>query len=486
MNIKLHNLLKGTSAATRHFLVLLLCVLNAFVVRAQDNAQVRVHFPFDNAVVSSQYMQNASALAALDSLVALNGEDIALEVISYASPEGNYQYNVNLAARRANAFRNYIVKRYPNLKVTVNPLGESWDDLRADVVADNRLEADVREKILNIIDSSAEPDAKERQLKAISAYKSLYRNYFRSLRYAEVSFAGVASNVETTPVEPTVPDIAPAEGSDVKEPDLPVITDPEINITEPDVRVSTDTLATDFTVEPAIPVIDNPEITIGEPEDVQVGQDTLATDFTVEPAKPVTTEKTELVPSRNMIAAVKTNLLFDAVTALNVEVEVPIGRRFSVMAEDVFPWWETGNKYCFQLWEMGVEGRFWFKPWERKGTEKLRGFFAGPYVMSGKYDFQYDRSINYQGEFWSVGLTAGYSVALGKKKNVNLEMSLSMGYMESPFRHYLPDGNYTKLLHDPARDGKFYNIFMYPTKAKVSLVVPIGVTTWHKKDVNND
>ena len=484
VNIKLHNLLKGISAATRHLLVLLLCVLNAFVVRAQGNSQVRVHFPFDNAVVSSQYMQNASALAALDSLVAANGQDLALEVISYASPEGNYNYNVKLASRRAEAFRKYIINHYPSITVTVNPCGESWDDLRANVVADTRLEADVKEKILNIIDSSAEPDAKERQLKAISAYKSLYRNYFRSLRYAEVSFAGVASNVETTPAEPTVQETEPAEESDVTVPDLPVIEDPVISVGEPDVQVSTDSLSTDFTVEPALPAIDQPDIQVGEP-DVQVGTDTLSTGFSVEPAQPITFPS-ELVPSRNMIAAVKTNLLFDAVTALNVEVEVPIGKRYSVMVEDVFPWWETGNKYCFQYWEMGVEGRFWFKPWERKGTEKLRGFFAGPYVMSGKYDFQYDRSINYQGEFWSAGLTAGYSVALGKKKNVNLEMSLSMGYMESPFRHYLPDGGYTKLLHDPARDGKFYNIFIYPTKAKVSLVVPIGVTTWHKKEVNHD
>ena len=453
VNIRFHNLLKATSAATRLLLVVLALVVNAFFVRAQAQTRVRVHFPFDNAVVSSQYMQNASAIAALDSLVALLGEDTALEVISYASPEGNYAYNVKLAARRAEAFRQFILKRYPSLTVTVSPNGESWEELRANVVADTRLEASEKEKILNIIDSSAEPDAKERQLKAISAYKSLYRNYFRGLRYAEVTFGEMAAPVVTTSTEPVVPDLPPAGESDVKEPEVPVIEDPLITVGEPQVDIPADTLSTGFSVEPVIV----PEL-----------------------------PKFELVPQRNMIAAVKTNLLFDAVTALNVEVEVPIGKRFSVMWEDVFPWWETGNKYCFQLWEMGAEARFWFKPWERKGMDKLRGFFVGPYVMSGKYDFQYDRSINYQGEFWSAGLTAGYSVALGRKKNVNLEMSLSMGYMESPFRHYLPDGGYTKLLHDPARDGKFYNIFMYPTKAKVSLVVPIGVTNYHKKEVYHD
>lgn len=198
---------------------------------------------------------------------------------------------------------------------------------------------------------------------------------------------------------------------------------------------------------------------------------------------PDTTTQKEKRPL-NTVAALKTNLLFDAVTALNFEVEVPIGKRFSVMVEDVFPWWETGNKYCFQVWEMGVEGRFWFKPWKSIGTEKLRGLFVGPYVMSGKYDFQFDKSINYQGEFWSVGLTAGYSLPLGKKKWGNLEFSLSLGYLQSPYRHYLPTDDYVKLIHDPALDGTFYDIFLYPTKAKISLVVPLNFPT--RKEVSHD
>ena len=209
---------------------------------------------------------------------------------------------------------------------------------------------------------------------------------------------------------------------------------------------------------------------------------------TIVPIRPVVPEMTEDVQPKaknyNTVVALKTNLLFDAVTALNFEVEVPIGERFSVMAEDVFPWWETGNKYCLQYWEIGVEGRFWFKPWKSIGTEKLRGFFVGPYVMSAKYDFQWDKSINYQGEMWSVGVSAGYSMPIGKRKKANLEFSLALGYMQSPYRHYIPTDDYSKLIHDPALDGTFYNYFLYPTKAKVSLVIPINFPT--KKEVSHD
>jgi len=153
------------------------------------------------------------------------------------------------------------------------------------------------------------------------------------------------------------------------------------------------------------------------------------------------------------------------------------------MVEDVFPWWETSNKYCFQMWEMGIEGRFWLKPWDVNGTQKLRGWFAGPYVMSSKYDFQYDTSINYQGEYWSVGATAGYAMPIGRKKRLNLEFSLSLGYLQSPYRHYMPTDSYDKLIRDPSVVGtvKYFG----PTKAKISLVLPINVPT-KKQEVNHE
>ena len=42
-------------------------------------------------------------------------------------------------------------------------------------------------------------------------------------------------------------------------------------------------------------------------------------------------------PMRPLLA-LKTNLLFDALTVLNVEVEVPLKKRWSVAAEGMFQW----------------------------------------------------------------------------------------------------------------------------------------------------
>jgi len=173
--------------------------------------------------------------------------------------------------------------------------------------------------------------------------------------------------------------------------------------------------------------------------------------------------------------AVKTNLLYDAVTALNLEVEVPIRNHWSVMVENVFPWWETGNKYCFQFWEMGVEGRYWFSN-NRYHSQKLKGHFAGAYLMSAKYDFQWDKDMCYQGKGWSAGLTYGYSMPIGKW--CHLEYSLSVGYLNTRYQHYQPSDDYEHLYRDPNKAGKLSAIG--PTKLKVSLVVPIHMK-WRTK-----
>ena len=177
---------------------------------------------------------------------------------------------------------------------------------------------------------------------------------------------------------------------------------------------------------------------------------------------------------KQTIFALKTNLLFDAATMLNAEIEFPIGKRLSILWEDVFPWGETGNKYCLQNWQMGPEFRYWFKPWDPHGTDKLRGFFVGAYGASAKGDLQKDREFDYQYEYWSAGLTGGWSARLGRSNWGRLELSLGLGYANVDYRHYFPMDDYSKLIRDPYDVGTAS--FWGPTKAKVSLVLPINVT----------
>lgn len=176
--------------------------------------------------------------------------------------------------------------------------------------------------------------------------------------------------------------------------------------------------------------------------------------------------------------ALKTNLLYDLVTAVNFEVEFPIGKRFSVMVEDVCPWWKWGpndKKYCFQVWSIGVEPRWWFRRNDRR--DYLTGHFAGIYGFSGKYDLQWDKRPDYQGEFWSAGLTYGYAMPICKW--MNMEFSISAGFLRADYRHYQPDPGYNHLYRDRYKVGT--TSWFGPTKAKVSLVIPLGKDSHRSK-----
>lgn len=174
--------------------------------------------------------------------------------------------------------------------------------------------------------------------------------------------------------------------------------------------------------------------------------------------------------------ALKTNLLFDAVGAPNIGIEVPIGMHFSVVGDFAYAYWRSPkNLYALQTLEGGVEGRYWFGVSDRKKQKNaewakpLRGWNVGLYAMyCSRYDVQW--IDGYQGDgFWSAGLTAGYATPVGR--NLTLEFSLAAGYFYTKeYRHY----------HQPEYDknGKYHLMWQQTgslgtfslTKARVSLV----------------
>ena len=186
---------------------------------------------------------------------------------------------------------------------------------------------------------------------------------------------------------------------------------------------------------------------------------------------------------KHTILALKTNLLYDLVSWVNFSVEVPVYRdRWSVLYYHQFPWWRWGkadNEFCMRFLSIGAEARYWFRPMPRLETsrrvkrDKLMGHFLGVYAESGKWDFERRRDICYQGEHWSAGLTYGYAMPVGKR--LNLEFSLSLGYASIPHRNYYPSDDYKLLIHNPEKDGTWH--YFGPTKAQVSLVLPILVKT---------
>ena len=391
---------------TRAIKITIIVTLLLTVVRemaAQEKNQIHktevsVDFRWDWAVIDFDYMGTGKTLSNLRALI--RGIGMAnidsLEVISYSSPEGRFDYNLNLSKRRAQAMMDYLAKTYDSLfpKISVRPDGESWHLFRVKAASDTTLDETTRHAVLEIVDSDLHPDIKKLRLKTIDSgrlYNYFVKTYFVDLR---------RSFIRVTWFE----------------------RDPLITRAGLPCRISA------------------------------------------------------IVPAGialKTIIALKTNLLYDLITALNFEIEIPIGNKFSIAVEDVFPWWSWGphdRKYCFQMWEMGIEPRWWFRRTDER--EVLTGQFFGVYGMSAKYDFQWNIKACYQGEYWSTGITYGCARKISRR--FNLEFSASAGYISSDYRHYVPSDDYEHLYRDRYKAGQV-NYFGL-TKLKISLVCPINIT----------
>ncbi len=172
-------------------------------------------------------------------------------------------------------------------------------------------------------------------------------------------------------------------------------------------------------------------------------------------------------PERHPLFALKTNLLFDIASAINIEVEVPIGGRWSAAGEWVFPWWlHEKEQYALQTGNGNLEVKYWLG--ERNGRKQLTGWFAGLYGGAGYYDLEW-KTRGWQGEFWHTGLSGGYAHTLGRSGNWRMEYTLGLGYMGTGYREYVPKMGGDNEWH-LMRRGRGHRDWIGPTRAKVSLV----------------
>ena len=160
--------------------------------------------------------------------------------------------------------------------------------------------------------------------------------------------------------------------------------------------------------------------------------------------------------------ALKTNMLFDIALIPNIEVEVPVGKCWSLNGELMFPWWLFDNdKYCMQILSGGLETRYWLD--NKKKRNILTGHFAGLYAGGGKYDLHWKEN-GYQGEFFiAAGISYGYAKRISR--NLHLEFNLGIGVLRTYYKHYHANDNHQTLLWQ--NNGRY--TWFGPTKAKISL-----------------
>ena len=187
-------------------------------------------------------------------------------------------------------------------------------------------------------------------------------------------------------------------------------------------------------------------------------------------------EKDTIQIKEKTILALKTNLLFDAATILNIEVEVPLKDRWSIAGEWIFPWWsfdgskaqQNNERHTLQVLNLNLEGKYWFG--DRSSKAQMTGLFAGVYMGAGLYDLEY-KSKGFQGEFFIMGgLGGGYAHTINKSGSLRMEYSIGFGYMQTNYRRY--DSHYAEYFKEWHKMQRSTGIqsWIGPSKAKISLV----------------
>ena len=389
---------------------IVLCAGLAHCVNAQESASetLPLYFRFDDATLYKGYMDNDSTLARINGLLTdpevLSRID-SINIYAFASPDGNRRYNESLARRRGRSVKGFLVWKYPNVdqaSIHLHPNGENWQGLRALIATDAAMP--MRAEVLDIIDSTSDSDRCKTLLKQLGGgapYRYIMNHMLRYVRNAAVCMVWLKP--ETLQV--------PRELMTMSSESKPrIFSEPE-------------------------PIAPAANLELSNSDEYE----------------------------RRPLFALKTNLLFDAALMPNVEVEVPIGQRWSVNGEWMFPWWTFGgNKYCLQILLGQLEGRYWLG--NRQNRDILTGHFFGVYAGAGEYDLQWKKQ-GYQGEFFiAAGLSYGYAKKISR--DLRLEFSLGVGLLKTDYKHYHAMNNYKTLVWQ--ENGKY--TWFGPTKLKVSLV----------------
>lgn len=173
------------------------------------------------------------------------------------------------------------------------------------------------------------------------------------------------------------------------------------------------------------------------------------------------------VKSQNV--AVKTNLLYDVASTINLGLEVGLAPKWTLDVSGNFNGWTLSHDRRWKHWLVQPEARYWF-------CDRFSGHFVAVHAHGGQYnvgglkngisflgsDLSKLSDYRYQGWFVGGGVAYGYAWILGR--HWNLEAELGLGYAYTRFDKFRCTGCGKKL------DTNQPHHYFGPTKVAVNLV----------------
>lgn len=391
--------------------MLFLMIQSLVFAGIEENMKITTfYFRFDNAQIDLLYRNNQRAFEQIQSLLADSAinRGLPIRIIAYASPEGNVSYNYQLAQKRLNSLNEFLSRKLPQFKdfrVTLINGKLNWSGLRSELIESDYSNS-LNQKTLDVLIGKGSDEEIERSLQEQLTNRE-YKNLIRNY------FPSLRVGEVSIPL---------MGGSGIKEATLDLVNYADSLLFLPS-----------YTGEPYR--LSFPSFQIRKP------------------VRPF---------------ALKTNLLFDLATALNVELEVPLAKRWSIAGEWMFPWWLWKSRQrCLEVLSGTLEAKFWFPNDKEQTYNKLTGWYTGLYAGGGLYDLEWDK-VGYQGEFYiAAGVSAGYAHAISRY--FSMEYSIGIGYLSTDYRKYEAEIGEDGKWHLYRTKRGNYSYFG-PTKLKVSLV----------------
>lgn len=168
-------------------------LVRRFIIKRPGDTDYSVRYQINLAKLSSTLDGNSRELGDLDDFVGNLMKDTlmrvkSVEITGYSSPDGPLKFNETLARNRAQDFKNYVDRKYGfsnKYDVTVNAVAEDWEMCRSLVA---KSEVPDKQSVLDILDGSRSPDAKELALKKMpSAWNYMKKNILPPLRRVELT-----------------------------------------------------------------------------------------------------------------------------------------------------------------------------------------------------------------------------------------------------------------------------------------------------------
>jgi hypothetical protein len=390
------------------------------------------YFALDKTLLMRHFNTNSPALDGLDVLLRDPRIYPAIDsvvVTAFASPIASSRHNAELAVDRAEALAVYVRWQHPQVdrgRIFTHPKGIDWDGFWALIETTPGVPS--RDRILQL-KGAREADILER-LRTIGGgetYRYLLNHIYPKLQYAAVR-------------------VVLKDGSSI-----PATGSPLRQTLAPSREVVYDTVYVERVIRDTV--------FIQVPVEREASREQSADNtFAAAEKRVPTVIFAPLQVERNNFA-VKTNLLLWAVATPNLGVEFRLGRKFSLAASGAFTRWQIKSSNTFQLGKGGLDLKYWFS----NDDVSFTGWNCGVWgVLGGRFDIQ--RGSGSQGDrFFSSGISAGYSFAVGRA--LNMELTASPGWF------YAPEIRYYRITNNvPIWQQTRYNAGRFMFKCAINLV----------------